>query len=150
MNVTTNLYDRWDNSQLSFNMVTVLRISNIISFKIYRCKKNKVQHVLYSLCTTAQMAPFADSCASECKFWPLTEFQSHCPYICMWFSWYTCLSLTSVHGCELMNMSRTAWSVIMNLCPAAWSGKAHLDSESCCQLLSPSPTLPLAHIADIL
>lgn len=45
-------------------------------------------------------------------------------------------------GWELTRMSRTAWSVIKYLCPAAWSGQTHLDPEFCCQLLSPSPTLP--------
>lgn len=86
----------------------------------------------------------------QCKFWPLAEFDSPCPDICIWLCGRPRLPLRSVQGCELTHMSRTAWSVIKYLCPAAWSGKTHLDPEFSCQLLSLFPTLPPVCRADIL
>ena len=80
--------------------------------------------------------------ASECAFKDVLSLSMH-PHLIPCVHLPSSL-LISVHGCELMSVSRTAWSVIKYLCPAAWSGQAHLDSESRCQLPSRSPTTPLS------
>lgn len=133
------------------------KIQNDSSLKMCLCSKltllsrTQQMQVLHLPCVHLH-PPYRLLCTSQrqCKFWPFTEFDSLCPDICIWFCGRPRLPLRSVQGCELTHMSRTAWSVIKDLCPAAWSGKTHLDPEFCCQLLSPSPTLPPVHKADIL
>lgn len=128
----------------------------------YRCARKQMQQIQHTYCMRAcanvQMAVLAyystwfwvkgQILAFECAFKSVKV--SVCIYLHVILCVYLPSSLlTSVHGCELMSLSRTAWSVIKYLCPAAWSGKAHLESESCCQLPSPSPPLPPAHRAGI-
>lgn len=110
---------------------------------------NRTQR-MQQACSMFTMRVHTHLCTTQRQWMQIVAFSLILPFhICIWFCGHTRHPLRSMQGYELMCMSRTAWSVIKYLCPAAWSGKTHLDPEFCCQLLSSSPTQPPVYKADI-